>query len=353
MSNTRDIVSAFRQVFNRSPRHKDLSGMSYEQGEALKMVSFDNQAFICVDHKEDYEEFIATLKGMPENACFLPDDFGSSANDDLLASFAQKWLMKTAKEGYEDLKKLLLNEPTSEPMTIKTIICDLDGVLTNGHQHLNDEGEKLFKTFHARDKTAIRRAIESGIRVIVVSADDWNGAKEWVSSFNSPLVEFMHRKIKVFDQCVDRIDWSETAGIGDDFIDLPFLEKCRLAYCPKDALSNLYTNLCTMTILDCEGGKGVFAEALIDIEMRIANEPIKAEFRRGIEAMKIVNQQPESHNFIQWKGTDLCMDMWCECGYQNHYDGFFTYAIKCAGCGQVYQLGTKVEMKKVSSSELK
>ena len=150
-------------------------------------------------------------------------------------------------------------------MKITTIICDLDGCLTNGHQHLNDEGEKLFKTFHARDKTAIRRAIESGIRVIIVSADDWSGAKEWASSFNNPLVEFMHRKIKVFDQCADGIDWDTTAGIGDDFIDLPFLEKCRLRYCPKDALSTL-TNNVSITKL-CEGGKGVFAEALINIEL--------------------------------------------------------------------------------------
>lgn len=153
-------------------------------------------------------------------------------------------------------------------MKIKTIICDLDGVLTNGYQHINDEGEKLFKTFHARDKTAIRRAIDQGIRVIIVSADDWNGAKEWVSSFNSPLIEFMHRKIKVFDECADRIDWEETAGIGDDFIDLPFLEKCRLAYCPKDALSTLAVASFVVK-LQCNGGKGVFAEALFGIEQYI------------------------------------------------------------------------------------
>jgi hypothetical protein len=113
MSTIRDIVGAFRQVFNRNPKHSDLPGMSYKQGEALKMVSFNKQAFICVDHKEDYEEFIATLKNMPENACFLPDDFGSSTNDDLLASLAQRCLMKTAKGGYEDLRKALLNFPVA------------------------------------------------------------------------------------------------------------------------------------------------------------------------------------------------------------------------------------------------
>lgn len=175
-------------------------------------------------------------------------------------------------------------------MTIKTIICDLDGCLTNGHQHINDEGEKLFKTFHARDKTAIRRAIESGIRVIIVSADDWNGAKEWVASFNSPLVEFMHRKIKIFDECADGIDWETTAGIGDDYIDLPFLEKCRLMYCPKDALSTL-ASAPFIAKLSCEGGKGVLAEALIDIEAKIRRHAFnKSEFDKGQAAMKTINQ---------------------------------------------------------------
>lgn len=45
------------------------------------------------------------------------------------------------------------------------------------------------------------------------------------------------------------------------------------------------------------------------------------------------------------------MDMWCECGHQNHYDGYFAYAVKCSGCGQVYKLGTKVEMEKADASE--
>ena len=59
----------------------------------------------------------------------------------------------------------------------------------------------------------------------------------------------------------------------------------------------------------------------------------------------------KSRNFIQWKGTDICMDMWCDCGQQNHYDGYFAYAVKCSGCGQVYELATEIEMKKVEESD--
>jgi hypothetical protein len=34
-----------------------------------------------------------------------------------------------------------------------------------------------------------------------------------------------------------------------------------------------------------------------------------------------------SHGWIQWKGTDVCMDIHCECGTLSHIDGEFAYII--------------------------
>lgn len=59
----------------------------------------------------------------------------------------------------------------------------------------------------------------------------------------------------------------------------------------------------------------------------------------------------EQNNFIQWKGTDICMDFHCECGKHNHYDGFFADHVKCAGCGQVYEMDTKIKMKKTDRKD--
>lgn len=44
------------------------------------------------------------------------------------------------------------------------------------------------------------------------------------------------------------------------------------------------------------------------------------------------------HVWIQWKGTDVCMDVYCECGTHGHIDGDFTYSVKCADCGRAYQV---------------
>lgn len=57
------------------------------------------------------------------------------------------------------------------------------------------------------------------------------------------------------------------------------------------------------------------------------------------------------NNFIQWKGTDICMDFYCECGHQNHYDGYFAYHVICAKCRQIYKLATSIKMEKVDSAE--
>lgn len=43
------------------------------------------------------------------------------------------------------------------------------------------------------------------------------------------------------------------------------------------------------------------------------------------------------HAFIQWKGTDVCLDFYCVCGAGGHFDGYFAYYIQCGECGKVYE----------------
>lgn len=51
------------------------------------------------------------------------------------------------------------------------------------------------------------------------------------------------------------------------------------------------------------------------------------------------------NTFIQWKGTDLCMDFICpNCGYQDHFDGYGFYTITCTTCKAVFRLSNSVEL---------
>lgn len=51
----------------------------------------------------------------------------------------------------------------------------------------------------------------------------------------------------------------------------------------------------------------------------------------------------DSHGWIQFKGTDLCMDIHCKCGYFGHIDDDFVYYIQCPMCKTVYELNGHIQ----------
>ncbi|MEU5156772.1 hypothetical protein [Glycomyces sp. NPDC021274] len=55
--------------------------------------------------------------------------------------------------------------------------------------------------------------------------------------------------------------------------------------------------------------------------------------------------------FIQWKGTDVCMDFMCQCGANVHGDGYFAYNVECGACGAFYELGNQVIAKRVTEPD--
>ena len=49
------------------------------------------------------------------------------------------------------------------------------------------------------------------------------------------------------------------------------------------------------------------------------------------------------YGWVQWKGTDVCMDVHCKCGYMSHIDSDFAYNVKCPKCGTVYMCNGHIE----------
>lgn len=50
------------------------------------------------------------------------------------------------------------------------------------------------------------------------------------------------------------------------------------------------------------------------------------------------------HGWVQWKGTDVCMDVHCKCGHLFHIDAEFAYAVKCPACGTPYACNGHIEL---------
>lgn len=77
--------------------------------------------------------------------------------------------------------------------------------------------------------------------------------------------------------------------------------------------------------------------------MRKYNEMKKEDF----------NVKEIPHGFIQWKGTNVCIDVFCECGHHGHFDGMFFYFFECSKCGKRYKVGANIKLIPLTENESK
>lgn len=57
------------------------------------------------------------------------------------------------------------------------------------------------------------------------------------------------------------------------------------------------------------------------------------------------------HGWVQWKGTDVCIDLHCPCGYHGHVDATFFYTYRCHGCKKVYAVGMNVALIEITPEQ--
>ncbi|SKX81211.1 Uncharacterised protein [Mycobacteroides abscessus subsp. bolletii] len=72
-------------------------------------------------------------------------------------------------------------------------------------------------------------------------------------------------------------------------------------------------------------------------------------FHASDAADKTVKEGP--YGWIQWKGTQVCIDLYCSCGACGHLDVDFMYQVKCESCGQHYAVGKRVVLAPMSAED--
>lgn len=63
------------------------------------------------------------------------------------------------------------------------------------------------------------------------------------------------------------------------------------------------------------------------------------------------NLSTDAGGWIQWKGTDVCMDVHCRCGHVGHIDKEFFYFYECPECGAKYAVGQNVKFIPLTKEE--
>jgi len=146
--------------------------------------------------------------------------------------------------------------------TIRLLILDVDGVLTDGSLVYGAGGE-AYKVFNARDGLGIRILLDEGLQVGVISGRSHPavltrmlelGCEEKMIILGSRDKNKDLKRLQELAACGDQ----ETAAVGDDLSDLPMLLKAGFSACPADASPDVAA-FCDY-VCGSRGGRGVVRE---------------------------------------------------------------------------------------------
>ena len=162
---------------------------------------------------------------------------------------------------------------------VRILICDVDGVLTDGRMYFRADGEAQ-KEFHTRDAQGLALLRAAGINVA------------WVSREQSPIVERRAEKLGIADLnqgVTDKgrvvaellrgkgIASDEACYIGDDLGDLAPMQGVGLALAVADAVKEI--RRVAHHVTDYPGGGGAVRE-VCDLLLAARGEDPVALFER-------------------------------------------------------------------------
>ena len=148
-------------------------------------------------------------------------------------------------------------------MSIKLVILDIDGVLTDGTKMYDINGKCFAKKFYDSDFTTIKRLKANGLNVCFLSGD--KTINEDIAK--NRTIDFYHcPKGRYKEEFLDFLSGhysvasTEMLYIGDDIFDIKISMSVKFAFCPNNAASDLKSVCGADNILSSKGGHGVIKE---------------------------------------------------------------------------------------------
>ncbi len=144
---------------------------------------------------------------------------------------------------------------------IRLLLCDVDGVLTDGSVFINEDSET--KQFSIQDGLGLRVVQRHGVKV------------GWVSNRPSPVttrratelkIDFLHQengnKVEAAETILKKsgLSWSETCFVGDDLVDLGVLRRAGVAVAVANGIAEVKAMADYVT--KARGGHGAVREVV-------------------------------------------------------------------------------------------
>ncbi|MCW8333144.1 3-deoxy-manno-octulosonate-8-phosphatase KdsC [Vibrio sp. SCSIO 43135] len=143
---------------------------------------------------------------------------------------------------------------------IKLLICDVDGVFSDGLIYMGNNGEEL-KTFHTRDGYGVKSLMNAGIEVAIITGRQSQIVENRMKALGISLIyQGQDDKIKAYQDICRKLNIApeQTGYIGDDLIDWPVMEKVALQVCVADGHPLLAKRANYVTTI--KGGHGAVRE---------------------------------------------------------------------------------------------
>lgn len=143
---------------------------------------------------------------------------------------------------------------------VKLLVTDVDGVLTDAGMYYAETGDEL-KKFNTRDGMGLEKLRTAGIATAIMTREK----TELVARRAAKLkVDHLHQGVADKGRCMDELaaaaglTFDEIAFVGDDYYDIPALNKAGFACCPSDAAAEVRKH-CHL-VLGTGGGQGCIRE---------------------------------------------------------------------------------------------
>lgn len=156
---------------------------------------------------------------------------------------------------------------------IKALALDVDGVLTDGLILSLPNGD-LLRTFESKDRMGMRMWILKGHPIAIITGGVTQSISTYFENLGIPthcIYQRSRKKLPIFlDFCEQHgLQPEEVAYVGDDLPDIPVLQRCGLAVCPSDAVTEV-KDVCDYVSL-YPGGRGCVRD-LIEQLMKVKGQ---------------------------------------------------------------------------------
>lgn len=120
---------------------------------------------------------------------------------------------------------------------IKLLVCDVDGVFSDGRIYLGNSGEE-YKAFHTRDGYGVKALVKHGIDVAVITGRTSNIVTRRMQALNvAHIIQGEEHKHLALSKLATKLALSaeNIAVIGDDMPDTAMFPLCGVSIAVNDA----------------------------------------------------------------------------------------------------------------------